>query len=166
MLLCGQTTGSYRLDMFRAGTSDGPVTTEVPQSLLDVLKALVLSAKADRMPTWLTDMVVLELCKVLLQQQRALTIQFAAQPEETEDEVRSTGRFRPARISVMQLPFPDNVTRTNIKIKHVCVSYTIHTRSEDSTPLLCRCGERLLPVGVCGDAVAGGSANIERTQQP
>ena len=90
--------------MFRTGTGGGPVTTEVPQLLLDVLKALVLSAKTDRMPIWLTDMVVVELCKVLLQQQRAITKQFAAQPEENEDEVRRPNTFRLFRICVTQLP--------------------------------------------------------------
>ena len=112
MLVCGQTTGSYRLDMFRTGTGGSPVTTEVPQSLLDVLKALVLSAKTGRMPIWVMDMVVVELCKVLLQQQRALTKQFAAQPEETEDEVRSPNIFRLFCICITQLPARDKIEST------------------------------------------------------
>ena len=53
-----------------------------------MLKELVASAKTDSMPMWLTDMVVVELCKVLLQHQRGLTKQFAAQPKEPEDKVR------------------------------------------------------------------------------
>lgn len=57
-----------------------------------MLKELVASAKADSMPIWLMDTVVMELCKVLLQQQRKLTKLFAAQPEEAEDEVRSRAK--------------------------------------------------------------------------